>query len=47
MRGDAFTATVNGGQISGWSTAYVVGPSWGRHLALHVAAAMPDRLAAG
>jgi pimeloyl-ACP methyl ester carboxylesterase len=28
----------------GWETAYVVGHSWGGHLALHVAAAMPDRL---
>jgi proline iminopeptidase len=28
----------------GWSTAYVVGHSWGGHLALHVAAAMPERL---
>jgi pimeloyl-ACP methyl ester carboxylesterase len=28
----------------GWSTAYVVGHSWGGHLALHVALAMPERL---
>ncbi|HEX3824955.1 MAG TPA: alpha/beta hydrolase [Mycobacteriales bacterium] len=28
----------------GWSTAYVIGHSWGGHLALHVATAMPDRL---
>ena len=28
----------------GWNTAYVVGHSWGGHLALHVAAAMPERL---
>jgi pimeloyl-ACP methyl ester carboxylesterase len=28
----------------GWETAYVVGHSWGGHLALHVARAMPDRL---
>lgn len=28
----------------GWPTAYVVGHSWGGHLALHVAAAMPERL---
>jgi pimeloyl-ACP methyl ester carboxylesterase len=28
----------------GWSTAYVVGHSWGGHLALHVAVSMPDRL---
>ena len=28
----------------GWSTAYVVGHSWGGHLALHVAAALPERL---
>jgi pimeloyl-ACP methyl ester carboxylesterase len=28
----------------GWETAYVVGHSWGGHLALHVAEAMPDRL---
>ncbi|HEX6725473.1 MAG TPA: alpha/beta hydrolase [Gaiella sp.] len=28
----------------GWQTAYVVGHSWGGHLALHVAEAMPDRL---
>jgi pimeloyl-ACP methyl ester carboxylesterase len=28
----------------GWRAAYVVGHSWGGHLALHVAEAMPDRL---
>ena len=28
----------------GWDTAYVVGHSWGGHLALHVAEAIPDRL---
>jgi pimeloyl-ACP methyl ester carboxylesterase len=28
----------------GWETAYVVGHSWGGHLALHVAEAMPDRV---
>jgi pimeloyl-ACP methyl ester carboxylesterase len=28
----------------GWETAYVVGHSWGGHLALHVAKAMPERL---
>jgi pimeloyl-ACP methyl ester carboxylesterase len=28
----------------GWQTAFVVGHSWGGHLALHVAAAMPERL---
>jgi pimeloyl-ACP methyl ester carboxylesterase len=28
----------------GWKTAYVVGHSWGGHLALHVAEAMPERL---
>jgi pimeloyl-ACP methyl ester carboxylesterase len=28
----------------GWRSAYVVGHSWGGHLALHVAAAVPDRL---
>ena len=28
----------------GWPTVYVVGHSWGGHLALHVAAAMPERL---
>ena len=28
----------------GWERAYVVGHSWGGHLALHVAIAMPDRL---
>jgi pimeloyl-ACP methyl ester carboxylesterase len=27
-----------------WDKAYVVGHSWGGHLALHVAAAIPDRL---
>jgi pimeloyl-ACP methyl ester carboxylesterase len=27
-----------------WQQAYVVGHSWGGHLALHVALAMPDRL---
>jgi pimeloyl-ACP methyl ester carboxylesterase len=27
-----------------WQSAYVVGHSWGGHLALHVAEAMPDRL---
>jgi pimeloyl-ACP methyl ester carboxylesterase len=27
-----------------WDRAYVVGHSWGGHLALHVAEAMPDRL---
>jgi pimeloyl-ACP methyl ester carboxylesterase len=27
-----------------WSTAYVVGHSWGGHLALHVAVALADRL---
>ncbi|MGH7540835.1 MAG: alpha/beta fold hydrolase [Gemmatimonadota bacterium] len=27
-----------------WKTAYVVGHSWGGHLALHVAEAMPERL---
>jgi pimeloyl-ACP methyl ester carboxylesterase len=27
-----------------WDKAYVVGHSWGGHLALHVAEAMPDRL---
>jgi pimeloyl-ACP methyl ester carboxylesterase len=29
---------------AGWDTAYVVGHSWGGHLALHVAEALPDRL---
>ena len=28
----------------GWQKAYVVGHSWGGHLALHVALAMPERL---
>ena len=28
----------------GWQRAYVVGHSWGGHLALHVAEAMPERL---
>jgi pimeloyl-ACP methyl ester carboxylesterase len=28
----------------GWERAYVVGHSWGGHLALHVAKAMPERL---
>jgi pimeloyl-ACP methyl ester carboxylesterase len=28
----------------GWPSAYVVGHSWGGHLALHVAEAVPDRL---
>jgi pimeloyl-ACP methyl ester carboxylesterase len=28
----------------GWDKAYVVGHSWGGHLALHIAEAMPDRL---
>jgi pimeloyl-ACP methyl ester carboxylesterase len=28
----------------GWDAAYVVGHSWGGHLALHVAAALPERL---
>ena len=28
----------------GWEKAWVVGHSWGGHLALHVAAALPDRL---
>jgi pimeloyl-ACP methyl ester carboxylesterase len=28
----------------GWDKAYVVGHSWGGHLALHVAEALPDRL---
>jgi pimeloyl-ACP methyl ester carboxylesterase len=28
----------------GWQQAYVVGHSWGGHLALHVATAMPERL---
>lgn len=29
----------------GWETAYLVGHSWGGHLALHAAARIPDRLA--
>lgn len=29
----------------GWDTAYLMGHSWGGHLALHAAAAIPDRLA--
>ena len=28
----------------GWGKAYVVGHSWGGHLALHIAEAIPDRL---
>jgi len=28
----------------GWEKAYVVGHSWGGHLALHVAAALPERV---
>jgi pimeloyl-ACP methyl ester carboxylesterase len=28
----------------GWKKAYVVGHSWGGHLAIHIAEAMPDRL---
>jgi pimeloyl-ACP methyl ester carboxylesterase len=28
----------------GWETAYLVGHSWGGHLAFHAAAAMPERL---
>jgi len=28
----------------GWQSAYVVGHSWGGHLALHVAEAIPDRV---
>jgi pimeloyl-ACP methyl ester carboxylesterase len=28
----------------GWDRAYVVGHSWGGHLALHIATAMPERL---
>jgi pimeloyl-ACP methyl ester carboxylesterase len=28
----------------GWDTAYVVGHSWGGHLVVHVASAMPERL---
>jgi pimeloyl-ACP methyl ester carboxylesterase len=30
--------------VLGWDKAYVVGHSWGGHLALHVAEALPDRL---
>jgi pimeloyl-ACP methyl ester carboxylesterase len=30
--------------VLGWQKAYVVGHSWGGHLALHVAEAMPERL---
>ncbi len=30
----------------GWESAVVVGHSWGGHLALHVAVAMPDRVSA-
>jgi pimeloyl-ACP methyl ester carboxylesterase len=30
--------------VLGWDRAYVVGHSWGGHLALHVAAALPERL---
>jgi pimeloyl-ACP methyl ester carboxylesterase len=30
--------------VLGWNTAYVVGHSWGGHLALHVATALPERL---
>jgi pimeloyl-ACP methyl ester carboxylesterase len=30
--------------VLGWGRAYVVGHSWGGHLALHVAEAMPERL---
>jgi pimeloyl-ACP methyl ester carboxylesterase len=29
----------------GWETAYLVGHSWGGHLAFHAAAAIPERLA--
>jgi pimeloyl-ACP methyl ester carboxylesterase len=29
----------------GWETAHLLGHSWGGHLALHAAAAIPDRLA--
>ena len=29
----------------GWHTAYLLGHSWGGHLAFHAAAAIPDRLA--
>lgn len=30
--------------VLGWNTAFVVGHSWGGHLALHVATALPERL---
>ena len=30
--------------LLGWDRAYVVGHSWGGHLALHVATALPERL---
>jgi pimeloyl-ACP methyl ester carboxylesterase len=30
--------------VLGWDRAYVVGHSWGGHLALHVALGLPDRL---
>ncbi len=30
--------------LLGWNKAYVVGHSWGGHLALHVATALPERL---
>jgi pimeloyl-ACP methyl ester carboxylesterase len=30
--------------VLGWEKSYVVGHSWGGHLALHVAEALPDRL---
>jgi pimeloyl-ACP methyl ester carboxylesterase len=30
--------------LLGWNQAYVVGHSWGGHLALHIAAALPERL---
>jgi len=30
--------------VLGWDKAYVVGHSWGGHLALHVAEALPERL---
>jgi pimeloyl-ACP methyl ester carboxylesterase len=29
----------------GWATAYLMGHSWGGHLALHAAAAVPERIA--
>ena len=29
----------------GWATAYLMGHSWGGHLALHAAAAIPERIA--